>query len=101
MLHLLASERVVGASPLSYGGAAGRSWLLVRRIHSLSLKVLVAVPVTILILGWWTAITLLGFASGVLAVPSRLVRRGSGRPKVAAAQHRDLLGAIALAGKRS
>jgi hypothetical protein len=101
MLHLLASDRDVVASPMSYGGAAERSWLLVRRNHSLSVKVFVAVPVTMLVLVWWTVITLWGFASGVLTMPSHITHRGSGKPKLAAAQHRDLLGAIALAGKRS
>jgi hypothetical protein len=101
MLHLLASESVVVAPPMSYAGAAGRSWLLLRRIDPLSLKILVAVPLTVLVVGWWMVITLWGFAGGVLAVPSRLVRGGSGKRTVASVQHRDLLGLIALAGKRS
>jgi hypothetical protein len=100
MLHLLTSERIAVAPPMSYAGAAERSWLLLRRIGPLSLKILVAVPVTVFVLGWWTVITLWGFAGGVLAVPSRLARVGSAKRSVASVQHRDLLGVIALAGKR-
>jgi hypothetical protein len=101
MLHLLASERVVVAPPKSYAGAVGRSWLLLRRIDPLSVRILVAVPLAVLVVGWWMVITLRGFAGGVLAVPSRLVRGGRGKRSVASVQHRDLLGVIALAGKRS
>jgi hypothetical protein len=102
MLHLLASDGVIAASPMSYVGAAGRSWLFVRRMDPPILKVLLAVPVTMLILGWWTVITLWSLACGVAAVPGRLVRhRGRGRRSVAADRHRDLLAVIALAGKRS
>jgi hypothetical protein len=82
----LASERVIINAPMSFAGAAQRSW----RIVEGNSKALIPGVVLVIAL-WWTAIVLWYLTFGLFLVPYRLLRRGARKRKAEALRHRELL----------
>jgi hypothetical protein len=87
----LKSEDVIINAPMSYAGAAQRSFRLRRKIKVPVLGTVVAVLLVIL---WWCAVTCWYVVFGLLLFPHRILRRGARKRKGKALQHRELLAAI-------
>lgn len=86
----LASEGVVVSAPMSFAGAAERSWKLTRRMPR-ALWIAIAL---LLIAAWWIAVAAWYVGFGVALIPYRLIRRGQRKRKLDALRHRETLGAI-------
>jgi hypothetical protein len=89
----LTSERVIINAPMSFAGAAQRSFRL-RGDTTGIVRVLVTLGVLLLIAGWWGAVLVWYFVFGLLLVPYRLLRRGARKRKAEALRHRELLAAL-------
>jgi len=90
----LASERVIINAPMSFAGAAQRSWRIGEQVSGAprwAIIALVVVPVTLV---WWMAVIGWYLTFGLLLVPYRLLRRGARKRKAGALRHREMLGAI-------
>lgn len=87
----LKSEDVIINAPMSYAGAAQRSFRLRRKITVPVLGTAVAIIVVIL---WWSVVTFWYLIFGLLLLPYRILRRGARKRKKQAVQHRELLAAI-------
>ena len=97
----LASERVIINAPMSFAGAAQRTWRLLGWLQARSggnvwVRRLVWMPLVIVfpLLEWWAAIVVWYVIFGLWLVPYRLLRRGARKRKAEALRHRELLGAV-------
>lgn len=87
----LASERIVIESPLSFTGSAKRCWNWTKTDNAF-VKWAVAVPVALgTIMALWTFILVWYMIAGIFVWPWRLLRRGSRKRKLQAAQHQELM----------
>lgn len=89
----LASERVIINAPMSFAGAAQRSFRLRGDTTGVA-RVAATVAVLLLTLGWWAVVVGWYGVFGLLLVPYRLLRRGARKRKAEALRHRELLSAI-------
>ena len=87
----LKSEDMIINAPMSYAGAAQRSFRLRRKITVPILGTVVAVLVVLI---WWTVVTAWYLLFGLLLLPYRILRRGARKRKKEAMQHREMLAAI-------
>jgi hypothetical protein len=97
----LASERVIINAPMSFAGAAQRTWRFLGWLQAKTggnvwLRRLLWMPLVILIplLEWWALILAWYCIFGLWLVPYRLLRRGSRKRKAEALRHRELLDAL-------
>lgn len=101
-LPRLKSEQMVVNSPMSYVGSALRGWKLTHLADGVRnawarypLVCMLAFAAAAVILMWWVGVTGWYFVTiivfGVLLIPFRLLRRGSRKRKIVAAQHRETL----------
>src|SRR5262245_15668860 len=92
------SERVIVNAPMSFAGAAQRSWRLTNLARPWALIGTVPGALALLavwwltIVVWYGVIIIMGF--WIIALPYRLLRRGARKRKIEARQHRELLAAI-------
>src|SRR5436190_14706922 len=86
----LASEKVIINAPMSFAGAAQRSFRLRGDSTGLA-RVGLTVLVVVVILLWWAGVLTWYFAFGLLLVPYRLLRRGARKRKAEALRHREML----------
>lgn len=98
----LASERVIINSPMSFAGAAQRSYRIGKNQTGTELWVIRVLLSTPLVLIWW-GIVIVWYAItigllGLLTIPYRLLRRGARKRKAEALRHREALAAIGRAG---
>lgn len=89
----LASERVIINAPMSFAGAAQRSFRLRGNTTGIA-RVGATVGVLLLMLVWWVAVAVWYLTFGLLLVPYRLLRRGARKRKAEALRHRELLSVI-------
>jgi hypothetical protein len=91
----LASERVIINAPMSFAGAAQRTWRIGGdSATGASRWALIAFVIVPVVLVWWGAILAWYVTFGLLLVPYRLLRRGARKRKAEALRHREMLGAI-------
>lgn len=90
----LKSEGVVVEAPMSFTGAAKRSWKFTRLGHP-AWKILTVPCALFAIAGWWALIAGWYLVWGIFLVPWRLLRRGSRKRKKAELQHRETMNALA------
>jgi Flp pilus assembly protein TadB len=96
----LASERVIINGPMSFAGAAQRSWRLIGIGAPWLLPVTIPLALALVVTWWsliamWYAIPVLfAWWLFILIIPYRLLRRGARKRKKQALQHRELLEAI-------
>jgi hypothetical protein len=93
----LASERVIINAPMSFAGAAQRTWRIGERSGGARIALVPLVVIPILIV-WWLAVALWYLTFGLFLVPYRLLRRGARQRKGEALRHRETL--AALEGRR-
>jgi hypothetical protein len=99
----LASEQVVVAAPMSFAGAAERSWKLT--VHPqgtgwlAAARAAVILGVLLLIAAWWALIVCWYFTFGLLLVPYRIIRRGQRKQKLEQLRHEETLAAIYRANR--
>jgi hypothetical protein len=94
----LASEDIVVAAPMSFAGSAERIWKLTRTSDDTATKVALYAVAIIGVGLAWVLVLFWYLIFGLLLVPYRLIRRGSRKRKLAAAQHRELLSAVDRSG---
>jgi hypothetical protein len=90
----LASEDVIINAPMSFTGAAQRSFRIARGATGGTRFVLVAFAIIPLIAMWWFLIIGWYLLFGLFLVPYRLLRRGSRKRKAEALRHQEMLEAI-------
>lgn len=97
----LASEKVIINAPMSFAGAAQRTWRLLGWVQvktggNVWLRRLLWLPlVVVIVLAPWEVAVLAWYMTfGLLLVPYRLLRRGARKRKAEALRHRELLGTI-------
>jgi hypothetical protein len=96
----LASEDIVVAAPMSFAGSAERIWKLTRTSDDTPTKIALYTVAIIGIGLAWVVVLAWYLFFGLLLVTYRLIRRGSRKRKLAAAQHRELLSAVDRSGPR-
>lgn len=94
----LRSEDVIINAPMSFAGAAQRSWRLRRRTHLPGPAWLSGVSMTVvavaLVIVWWAAVAVWYATFGLLLFPYRLLRRGARKRKAEALRHREMMAAL-------
>ena len=85
----LASERIIINAPMSFTGAAQRSWRLLEGTS----RALIPGVVLVIVL-WWSAIVAWYLTFGLFLLPYRLLRRGARKRKAEALRHREVLDAV-------
>jgi hypothetical protein len=90
----LASERVIINAPMSFAGAAQRSWRVGDHAAGTPRWAVVGLIIIPIIAFWWSAVLVWYFVFGIFLVPYRLLRRGARKRKAEALRHREMLGAI-------
>jgi hypothetical protein len=90
----LASERVIINAPMSFAGAAQRSWRVGEHVTGTPRWAIVALIIVPIVLFWWSAVLVWYLTFGLLLVPYRLLRRGARKRKAEALRHREMMGAI-------
>jgi hypothetical protein len=90
------SEDVIINAPMSFAGAAQRSFRLRRVTFSppLLANILMTTLALLLTLVWWFAVACWYVAFGLLLVPYRLLRRGARKRKAEALRHREMMAAM-------
>ncbi len=90
------SEDVIINAPMSFAGAAQRSFRLRRVTFNPSwlANVLMTTLAVMLTLLWWSLVACWYTAFGLLLVPYRLLRRGSRKRKAEALRHREMMDAM-------
>lgn len=101
MSNPLASERIIINAPMSFAGAAQRTWRLIGRLSAklsggrwLHWLVVVPLGVVLLLAPWWSAVALWYLTFGIFLIPYRLLRRGARKRKAEAHRHREILQAM-------
>jgi len=95
----LASERVIINAPMSFAGAAQRTFRLAGRPSQTWVKWLLRLTVAPLMLApWWAFVLAWYLAFSVLLIPYRVLRRGARKRKKEALRHREMLAAIEAKG---
>jgi hypothetical protein len=89
----LASERVIINAPMSFAGAAQRSFRI-RRDSTSGARFSLTVLAILLIVVWWAFVVVWYAVFGLLLVPFRLLRRGSRKRKAEALRHREMLDSV-------
>jgi len=89
----LASEKVIVNAPMSFAGAAQRSFRLRGDSTGLA-RVGITVLVVLLMTVWWCLVFAWYLTFGLLLVPYRLLRRGARKRKAEALRHHEMLDAI-------
>ena len=97
----LASERVIVNAPMSFAGAAQRTWRLLGWLQEKTggnvwLRRFVWMPLVILVplVEWWALIVVWYCVFGLLLVPYRLLRRGARKRKAEALRHLEVMDAL-------
>lgn len=90
----LASERVIVNAPMSFAGAAQRSWRIGGDMVGPARWALLAFVVVPLLAFWWTAVAAWYAVFSVFLIPYRLLRRGARKRKAEALRHREMLRAV-------
>ncbi len=90
-LTRLKSEDVIVNAPMSFAGAAQRSFRLRRKITVPVLGTVVAVLVVVI---WWLVVVVWYVLFGLVLLPYRILRRGARKRKKEALRHREMLTAI-------
>jgi hypothetical protein len=90
----LASERVIINAPMSFAGAAQRSWRVGEHVTGTPRWAIVALIIVPIVLFWWSAVLVWYLTFGLLLVPYRLLRRGARKRKAEALRHREMMRAI-------
>jgi hypothetical protein len=94
----LPSERVVVSAPMSFTGAAVRSWKLVVYPHGdgwmTAARAGTITGVLALITVWWAAVLVWYFVFGIYLLPYRIIRHGARRRKVERLRHSELMQAM-------
>jgi hypothetical protein len=90
----LASERVIINAPMSFAGAAQRSWRIGEHATGTPRWAVVALIIVPIVLFWWSAVLVWYVTFGLLLVPYRLLRRGARKRKAEALRHREMLEAV-------
>lgn len=92
------SEDIIINAPMSFAGAAQRSWRLRRtgpQWFGLTVMTLVALLV---IAAWWATVAvwyvIIFGLLGILALPYRFLRRGARKRKMEARRHREMMDAL-------
>jgi hypothetical protein len=90
------SEDVIINAPMSFAGAAQRSFRLRRVTFNppLVANILMTTLAISLVMVWWAAVAGWYVAFGLLLVPYRLLRRGSRKRKQEARRHREMMEAL-------
>jgi hypothetical protein len=82
---------VVVAAPMSYAGSYQRIGKVVRSVAVVVSWMTVGV---VLLMAWWSLVTVWYFTFGLLLVPYRMMRRGQRKEKKADLRHAEVLGAL-------
>ena len=90
----LASERVIINAPMSFAGAAQRSWRIGEHATGTPRWAVVAFIIVPIALVWWGAVLVWYLTFGLLLVPYRILRRGARKRNAEALRHREMLSAI-------
>lgn len=90
------SEDVIINAPMSFAGAAQRSWRLRRRSTATTWagKLPITIVAILLIAVWWTAVVVWYLSFGLALIPYRILRRGARKRKAEALRHREMMAAI-------
>jgi len=90
------SEDVIINAPMSFAGAAQRSFRLRRVTFNPPwlANILMTTLAVMLTLLWWSVVAFWYVAFGLLLVPYRLLRRGSRKRKAEALRHREMMSAL-------
>ena len=90
------SEDVIINAPMSFAGAAQRSFRLRRKSFNPPwlANVLMTTLAILLTLVWWGLVAVWYVVFGLLLVPYRLLRRGSTKRKQEATRHREMMEAL-------